>query len=92
MNNTPHLDFITAFGQEFCAAHTSHEDLITPQDAYEVWKRAFNSEPTPTLLAAITEAQLKLLHTVCVSYFECNVVSLNTIRTAISQTLKRWPT
>ena len=48
MDETSNLNFLTALGQEFCWALSPPvaDDLILPQDGYEVWRRAFGTDPS----------------------------------------------
>lgn len=93
MNGQPPLDFLAALGEEFCDALSPPvpEDLIVPQDAYEVWLRAFGQPPNPELLTCLLGPQLAQLRDECEQYFECQSISLEHIRTAIARTLARWP-
>lgn len=87
------LDFLAALGQEFCTALSPPvpDDIIVPQDGYEVWRKAFGAEPSPESLAALTDAEMEQLRTACALYFECPELSVENLRTAISSTLARWP-
>jgi hypothetical protein len=93
VDETSNLNFLTALGQEFCWALSPPvpDDLIVPQDGYEVWRRAFGADPSPAALAALTESQLEQLRAVCAGYFECPAVSAAQVQLAISRTLARWP-
>lgn len=93
MDGSSALDFAVALGEEFCEAlsPTVPADLITPQDGYEVWRRAFGVPPTPDALAALSDAQLEQLRVACVTYFECPAVMPSHIRSAIARTRSRWP-
>jgi len=92
-SGTHELAFITALGQEFCYALSPPvpEDLIVPMDGFEVWRRAFRTDPSPVALAALTDADIKRLLAVCIAYFECPSLSETHVRLAISRTLLRWP-
>jgi hypothetical protein len=87
------LDFIAAFGQEFCEALSPPvpHDVIVPQDGFEVWRRAFGIDPSPVALAELTEADAKRLLAVCIEYFDCPSVCETHIRLAASRTRARWP-
>jgi len=93
MNGQPPLDFLTALGEEFCDALSPPvpEDLIVPQDAYEVWLRVFGRPPNPELLTCLLGPQLEQLRDECERYFECQSISVEHIRTTIARTLARWP-
>jgi len=86
-------DFLIALGQEFCEALSPPvpEDLIVPQDAYEVWIRAFGRPPSPGLLASLSDAQLSRLREECERYFECPSICVEHVRSAVARTLVRWP-
>jgi hypothetical protein len=87
------LDFLIAFGQEFSAALAPPvpKGMIVPQDAYEVWLKAFGADPSPEALAALTDAAVEQLRTACACYFECPALSQEQVRRAVSRTLARWP-
>jgi hypothetical protein len=87
------LDFLSALGEEFCGALSPPVpgDLITPQDGYEVWLRAFGADPSPAALAALTESQVQQLRAASAKWFECPTVSAAQVRLAVSRTLARWP-
>ncbi len=86
-------DFLGALGEEFTEALSPPvaADLISPQAGYEVWRRAFGRDPSPALLAALSEPQLARLRIECERYFECAGVSIEQLRRAVSRTLARWP-
>jgi hypothetical protein len=85
-------DFLAALGQEFCEALSPPvpEDLIVPQDAYEVWLRAFGQPPSPESLASLSGPQLSRLRDECERYFECPSLAAAQVRTAIDRALARW--
>lgn len=89
----PDLDFLSALGDEFCEALSPpvQDDMITPQDAREVWLLAFGAEPLPAALAALDADGAERLRAACAEYFECAAVSAESIRLAVSRTLSRWP-
>lgn len=93
MSEASELDFLSALGEEFCGALSppGPDDLITPHDGYEVWRRAFGTDPTPAALAGLTESQIEHLRAVCAGYFECPEVSNVQVRLWLSRTLTRWP-
>jgi hypothetical protein len=86
-------DFVGALGEEFRGALSPPVpgDIITPQDGYEVWWRAFEAAPTPATLAALTDRDVEQLRASCAEYFECPGVSAEQVRVAVSRTLARWP-
>ena len=63
MNDTNFLDFLSALGEEWCQALEPIVgfDSLVPQDAYEVFLRAFERPPSPELLASLTDLQLTQL-------------------------------
>lgn len=93
MDEASKLDFLSAFGEEFCWALSPPVpfDVIVPQDAYEVWRRVFGADPTPSALKALTEPQVEQLQAGCALYFECPSLSAPQVRLAVSRTLARWP-
>jgi hypothetical protein len=52
MRVTSKLDFLAAFGEELCGTLSPpvSAHLIVPNDAYEVWRLAFGSDPIPDCL------------------------------------------
>jgi hypothetical protein len=82
-----------ALGQEFreVLSPPVPSDLIVPQDGFEVWRRAFGTDPNPAALAELTDADIKRLLAVCIAYFECPSLSETHVRLAASPTLARWP-
>jgi hypothetical protein len=92
-SKTSEFDFIAALGQEFCEALSPPvpHDLIAPQDGFEVWRRAFGTDPSPVALTELTDADIKRLLAVCIAYFECPSLSETHVRLAVSRTLARWP-
>ena len=93
MTGEPPGDFLAALGQEFCHALSPPvpEALIVPQDAYEVWLRAFGDAPSPERLAHLSGPQLSHLRDECERYFECQFISTKHVQTAIACVLARWP-
>jgi len=92
-SKTPEIDFIAALGEEFCEALSPPvpSDLIVPQDGFEVWRRAFGTDPTLVALAELTDANRKRLLAACIEYFECPSLSETHVGLAVSRTLARWP-
>ena len=93
MDEQQFLDFLSAWGEELCTALSPLIDWesITPQEAYEVFVRAFGQDPSPRLLASFTTAQMEQLRATCESYFGVNTISAYHVRDAIARTLLRWP-
>ena len=93
MDSHDELSFLTAFGQELCGALSPPvlDDLIVPQDAFEVWIRAFGTRPTPEALASLTDTEVERLHAACVGNFECPDITESQVRLAHARTLWRWP-
>jgi hypothetical protein len=88
MTGQPPGDFLAALGQEFCETLSPPipEDLIVPQDANEVWLRAFGQPPSPELLTSLSGPQLSRLRDECERYFECPAVSVQHVRSAVART------
>jgi hypothetical protein len=93
VDDSSELDFLAAFGDEFCEAMSTPVPFgsIVPQDSYDVWWRAFGRAPTPSALAAMTTQNLEELRAASVAYFECPAISVEQVRLAVSRTLARWP-
>jgi hypothetical protein len=86
------LGFLTAFGEEFCEALSPpvSQDAICPNDAYELWARAFGAAPTFGSLAAISKPELQRMRDECERYFECPELRIEHLAVAIAMTLQRW--
>jgi hypothetical protein len=87
------LDFLAAFGDEFCDAlenAVEHETLV-PQDGFEVFLRVFQAEPTPQLLASLSDDQLETFRVESEKYFETEGIALEQIRKVVAHTLARCP-
>jgi hypothetical protein len=93
MNEQDYMGFLLALGEAFCETLSPvvGDDTMVPQDGYEVFYQAFNQKPSPSRLAALTEADLAQLCSTCKDYFECSNVTTSHLRSMISQTLVRWP-
>jgi hypothetical protein len=89
----PDIDFLTALGEEFCEALSPSvpDDLIVPNDGYEIWQRTFGTDPNPVQLQNLSMSQLEQLRSICAEYFECPEISTEAIQLAVSRTLARWP-
>jgi hypothetical protein len=93
MTEQSFIDFLSALGEEFCQAlsSTDTEDQPVPQDAYEVWLRAFGSAPSPERLSLLSDLQIEQLRVACEEYFDGRTVSIEQVRKVIARTLVRWP-
>ena len=93
MSDQQRLDFLSAFGEEFCdsLSSTVGMDNIVPQDSYEVILRASGTEPSPEMLSSLSESQVELIRAECARYFECQGITTEQIRIAVSRTLARYP-
>jgi hypothetical protein len=93
MSGETFADFVSALGEEFTGAMCPLVEggLIVPQDGYEVWRRAFNADPSPVALASLTAPAVEHLRAVCAGYCECPDVSTEHVSRWISRTLVRWP-
>jgi hypothetical protein len=93
MNEHDFNGFLIALGQEFCeslSAIAGSEDIV-PQDANEVFLRTFGQNPSPQLLATLSESELEQWRAGWEMYFECRGISVDQMRRAVAQTLARWP-
>jgi hypothetical protein len=56
MNERERLDFLAAFGDEFCHALADSVglDAVVPQDGYGVFLRVFQQEPSPKFLSSLS--------------------------------------
>ena len=93
MNDQERLDFVAAFGDEFCDAlrNSVGQDGVVPQDGFEVCVRVFQEEPSPILLSALSDDQLERLRVESMKYFETDGIAIEQIRRAIARTLARFP-
>ena len=92
MIDKSHLDFLTAWGEEFAGAIAFVDGLegVTAHDGYEVFTRAFRQEPTPTLLARLTAREIDVLRAAAEAHLE-HRVPLERVKDAVTRTLVRWP-
>ncbi len=90
MSDQRRLDFLSAFGEEFCdsLSLTVGTDNVVPQDGYEVMLRAFGMQPSPEVLSALSDSQVEAVRAECARYFECEGITAEQIRTAVSRTLR----
>ena len=92
MEGRQRLDFLSAFGEEFCnsLSPTIGEDDIAPQGAYEVVLRALGNIPSPEMLGSLFEEQIEQIHAECRRYFEDDRITIDQIRFAVERTIARW--
>jgi hypothetical protein len=92
MNEQARLDFLTAFGEEFCEALAPWVgwDNIASQDAFEVFLRVFGQEPTFSILSSLSDGQLEELRVGSEQYFESRGIAIEQIRIAVARTLTRF--
>jgi hypothetical protein len=93
MSEQRRLDFLAAFGEEFCEglSPTVGWETVTPQDGYEVFLRVLRQEPSPQLLSSLSDLQLDQLRAGSEQYFECEGLTVAQIRDVIARTLARRP-
>jgi hypothetical protein len=93
MNDIEFGDFMSALGEEFCEALSPVVGFsaIAPNDAYELFIRAFATDPSPHFLASLSDSQLELLRVECEKYFERKGFTVDQLRKAVRRTLWRWP-
>src|SRR5262249_43942437 len=87
------LGFLSALGEEVCAAieRVVAFGKATPQDGYEVFRRALQCEPSPKQLAALSEKELGKLRDTCRSYLKAKKLTVRHMRDWVEATLRRWP-
>ena len=93
MNEQDCISFLSALGEEFCETLSpivGDEDIV-PQDGYEVFYRTSDQNPSPQMLALLTETELEQLRSSCEEYFECQGITIEHMRSVVAQTLSRWP-
>jgi hypothetical protein len=93
MNEQQRLDFLAAFGEEFCEGLSPAVGWndITPQDAFEVFRQVFRQDPSPELLASLSDIQRERFRMGCERYLECESLTIDPIRNVIARTLARYP-
>ena len=93
MSDQERLDFLAAFGDEFCQALADSvgQDALVPQDGFEVFLRVFQEEPSPQLLSSLSDNQLEQLRVGSERYFETGGIPIEQIRMAVTRTLARYP-
>jgi hypothetical protein len=92
MIDKTHLDFLIAWGEEFAGAVAFVDGLegVTQHDGYQVFVRAFKEEPTPRLLARLTNWHIEQLRMAAQEHLE-HQVPIDRVRDAVKRTLVRWP-
>src|SRR6516165_1322058 len=86
-------DFEQALGETF-AEYVSPPvpfESATPQECCEVVCTVVGDDVTPTRLAQLSEAEVAAVAEEFAVQFECKAPSARKIKTAIAQTLARWP-
>jgi len=93
MNVNEFNGFLMALGQEFCESLNEIVGFenIVPHDAYEAFRRTFGRDPSPQLLATLSESELEQWRAQSEKYFECRGISVDQLRRTIARTLARWP-
>ena len=93
MNEHQRLDFLIAFGEEFCEAVTPTVGSgdVTPQDGFEVFLRVFQQEPNPQFLSSLSDSQLEQLRVGSERYFETGGISIEQLRKDVARICARWP-
>ena len=93
MNEKDYLDFLAALGQEFCHCLSPAVGFenIEPQNAFEVFRREFKIDPSPTFLALLSDSQVERLRAGFEKFLECDGISVIQVREAVTRTLARWP-
>ena len=92
MNEQARLNFLTAFGEEYCEALAPAVgwDNIAPQDAFEVFLRVFQQEPSFQSLSSLSDTQLEELRVGSEKYFESAGIAIEQICKAVARTLTRF--
>ena len=90
MDEQDWYDFLSAFGEEFCEALPEAVECV-PQDSFEIFKRVMQCDPTPELLAALSDTQFEQLRKGSEDYFEFQGITVEQIQNAVARTLGRWP-
>ena len=91
MNDQDYLDFLTIWGGQFCVSMRAiGVTAVAPHDAYEAFLEAFLKEPTPELLASISETELEAFRIQCEKVLDHAPIPSAGVREAISLTLWRW--
>jgi hypothetical protein len=88
-----HSDFLQALGETF-AEYVSPPvafEHATPQECCEVVCAVAGDDVTPVRLAKLSEAEVAAIAREFAEFFECKAPSARKIKTAIKQTLARWP-
>ena len=93
MNEQDFISFLSVLGEEFCDTLSPivGDEEVVPQDGYDVFYQTFKQEPSPTMLALLTETELEQLRTSCEEYLECEGITIAHMRSVVKQTLARWP-
>lgn len=93
MEESAFLGFVSALGEEFArVVFDVCGKLPPPQDGYEVFRLAFQEDPSPQRLAALTKGQLETLRAACQKHLGTREkITLDHMRTWVASTLRRWP-
>jgi hypothetical protein len=93
VSESENLNFLAAWGDEFAESLSPvlGGKEVTPHDAYEVFVAAFRREPTPELLASLSEDPLEKLRVACETELEHSPIPIEAIRDAVARALARWP-
>lgn len=93
MDEQRRLDFLAAFGEEFCEGLSPVVGWgnVSPQDAFEVFLRALRREPGPQMLSSLSAPQLEQFRVASEQYFQCEGLTTEQMREIIARTLARHP-
>lgn len=86
-------DFEQAMGESFSEFVCPPVPFVdaSPLECCEVIWSVLGRNVTPTILATLSNTQLAAICNRFADYFETNLPTLHQIKSAIAQTLMRWP-
>ena len=87
------IDFLTSLGRVTCEVlgPVVGEDLIVPQDGYEIFIAACGKRFDSGTLHSLEQPQIETIRNKARTYFECEAVESEHVRAIIDRTLWHWP-
>src|SRR4051794_28344418 len=86
-------EFMQAVGESFadCVCPPVPHGNMFVADCWDIVQKAVGDDVTPSLLAALTRADLERIRKAFGSYFDCDPPTLAQVKEAIRVSLARWP-
>lgn len=91
MDQQQRLDFLTAFGEEFCTVFDPVVGSeICPQDGYEIFAKVLGKDFGPEVLETLNTSQIDELRAFGCTWLESPNITNNHIKDVVHRTLSRW--